>query len=73
MFETAHNLRNDLSSSLNTAFDGWVPPAEREVTKSAYRETFKGMLEAVLTNEDPGDEEAIRSEGDLSAIWSFDI
>ncbi len=72
-FEAAHYLRNNLSSLLNTASDGWVPPENWEATELAHREMFNGMLEAVLTNDSPDDDEPIKSEEDLRAIWPFDI
>jgi hypothetical protein len=31
------------------------------------------MVDAVLSNADPEDEEPVRSERDLRAIWPFDI
>jgi hypothetical protein len=34
---------------------------------------FDGMLQAVLTNENPDDDEPIKDEKDLRAIWPFDI
>jgi len=34
---------------------------------------FKGMLQAVLENEDPDADEPIRNEGDLREIWPFDL
>lgn len=34
---------------------------------------FKGILQAVLENEDLDDDEPIRNEGDLREIWSFDL
>ena len=72
-FEAAHDLRNNLSSLLNTAPDGWVPSKDWEATESAHREVFNGMLQAVLSNETPEDDELIKDEGDLRAIWPFDI
>jgi hypothetical protein len=73
MFEAAHDLKYDLASLLNAASDGWVPPEDWEVTESAHREMFSGMLQAVLTNESPDDDEPIKDEADLRAIWPFDI
>lgn len=72
-FEAAHDLRQDLSSLLNTASDGWIPPEDWGATESAHREMFNGMLQAVLTNENPDADEPIKDEGDLRAIWPFDI
>jgi hypothetical protein len=72
-FEAAQDLRNSLSSLLNTASDGWVPSEEWEATESAHREMFHGMLQAVLTNENADDNEPIKDEGDLREIWPFDI
>jgi hypothetical protein len=71
-FETAHELRNNLSSLLNAASDGWVPPEDWEAAELAHREMFHGMLQAVLTNENSDDDETIKGEGDLRAIWPFD-
>ncbi len=34
---------------------------------------FKGMLEAVLENQDPDDDEPIRDEKNLRDIWPFDL
>jgi hypothetical protein len=72
MFEAIQDLRNNLSSLLNTASDGWVPPEDWEAAKSAHREVFEGMLQAVLTNGHPDDDEPI-NDGDLRAIWRFDM
>ena len=73
MFETAHDLRNNLSSLLNVASDGWAPIVDWEATESAHKELFSGMLQAVLTSESPDDDEPIKDEEDLMAIWPFDI
>jgi hypothetical protein len=73
MFEAAHDLRNNLSSLLNAASDGWVPIEDWEATESAHKELFNGMLQAVLTSESSDDDEPIKDEGDLRAIWPFDI
>jgi hypothetical protein len=72
MFEATQDLRNNLSSLLNSASDGWVPPEDWEAAKSAHREVFEGMLQAVLTNGHPDDDEPI-NDGDLRAIWRFDM
>jgi Ser/Thr protein kinase RdoA (MazF antagonist) len=72
-FEAAQQLRHSLSSLLNTASDGWVPPEDWEGTESAHREVFEGMLQEVLGNEQPDDDEPIRGENDLREIWPFDL
>ncbi|KAJ5180838.1 hypothetical protein N7492_004048 [Penicillium capsulatum] len=72
-FEAAQNLKRDLSSLLDVAPDGWVPPEGWEAAKMGNKEMFEGMLEAVLTNKDPDDDEPIRSERDLRNIWPFDL
>ncbi|KAJ5225025.1 hypothetical protein N7468_006250 [Penicillium chermesinum] len=72
-FEAAQNLKRDLSSLLDSASDGWVPPENWEVAKTENKAMFKGMLQAVLTNKDPDDGEPIRDERDLRAIWPFDL
>ncbi|KAH8707034.1 hypothetical protein GQ44DRAFT_691782 [Phaeosphaeriaceae sp. PMI808] len=73
LFEAAHQLRHSLSSLLNTASDGWVPPEDWEGTESAHREAFEGILQEVLGNEQPDDDEPIRGEDDLREIWPFDL
>ena len=62
-----------MSSLLNTASDGWVPPEDWKATKSAHKEMFSRMLQEVLGNEDPDDDEPIRNEADLRKIWPFDL
>jgi hypothetical protein len=73
LFEAAHQLKYSLSSLLNTASDGWVPPEDWERTKSTHRELFEGMLQEVLGNGQPDDDEPIRGEDDLREIWPFDL
>jgi hypothetical protein len=72
-FEAAQNLKRDLSSLLDCAYDGWVPPEGWEAAKAGNRAMYKGMLQAVLENKDPDDDEPIRNEGDLRDIWPFDL
>ncbi|PTU17321.1 hypothetical protein P175DRAFT_0446396, partial [Aspergillus ochraceoroseus IBT 24754] len=72
-FEAAQNLKRDLSNLLDCASDGWVPPEGWEAAKAENRAMFQGMLQAVLENKDPDDDEPIRNEGDLRDIWPFDL
>ncbi|GES64414.1 phosphotransferase enzyme family protein [Aspergillus terreus] len=72
LFEAAQNLRRDLSSLLNTATDGWMPPESWETTKLAHKEIFDGMLQAVLANEEV-DDDPVKDEATLRSIWPFDI
>jgi hypothetical protein len=73
LFEAAQQLRHSLSSLLNTASDGWVPPKDWEGTESAHREAFEGILQEVLGNKQPDNNEPIRGEDDLREIWPFDL
>jgi hypothetical protein len=73
LFEAAQQLRYGLSSLLNTASDGWVPRKDWERAESAHREVFEGMLQEILGNEQPDDDEPIRGEDDLREIWPFDL
>lgn len=73
MFQAAHQLRNDLSSLLDTASDGWVPTEDWEAAESGHRDMFNGMLQAVLDNVDPDEDEPVRDGADLRSIWPFDI
>ena len=72
-FEAAQNLKRDLSNLLDCATDGWVPPGNWEAAKRGNEAMFEGMLQAVLTNQDPDDDEPIREEKDLREIWPFDV
>ncbi|KAJ5235404.1 uncharacterized protein N7469_004572 [Penicillium citrinum] len=72
-FEAAQNLKHDLSNLLDTASDGWVPTEDWEAAKAGNRAMFSGMLQAVLENKDPDEDEPIRNEGDLREIWPFDL
>jgi hypothetical protein len=72
-FEAAQQLKHSLSNLLNTASDGWVPSEQWEATDLAHREVFSGMLQEVLGNEQPDDDEPIKSEDDLREIWPFDL
>lgn len=73
LFEAAHQLRHSLSGLLNTASDGWVPPEELDAAKIAQHEVFNGILQEVLGNESPDDDEPIKDEEDLREIWPFDL
>jgi hypothetical protein len=73
MFVAAQELKRNLSIVLNTASDGWVPPEAWEATLLAHKEMFANMLEAILANENPDDDEPIRNEQDLREIWPFDL
>jgi hypothetical protein len=72
-FEVAQNLKRDFSSLLNTISDGWVPLDDWEATKVGNEAMFNGMLEAVLIDNDPDDDEPIRDEKDVRHIWPFDL
>ena len=72
LFEAAQTLRTDLCSLLNTASDGWVPPENWKETQSTHKELFDGMLQAVVSNPNV-DDEPVKDELTLRAIWPFDI
>lgn len=73
LFEAAQNLRTDLCGLLNTASDGWIPPERWRETQLAHRELFDGMLQAVVSNPDVDDDEPVKDEMTLRAIWLFDL
>ncbi|KAJ9195751.1 hypothetical protein DTO164E3_6586 [Paecilomyces variotii] len=73
LFVAAQNLRTDLSSLLNVASDGWVPPDGWEAAQAAQKELFNGMLQAVLENSGSDDDEPVRDEKTLRSIWPFDM
>ena len=67
-FEAAQNLKRDLPSLLDCASNGWVSPEIWEEAKLQNKAMFDGMLQAVLTNEDPDEDEPIRDGKDLREI-----
>ncbi|KAL5335577.1 kinase-like domain-containing protein [Aspergillus crustosus] len=74
LFETAQQLRTDLSGLLDTASDGWVPPDRWKETHAAHKQIFDEMLQAVLSNPNADDDdEPVKDEMTLRAIWPFDI
>ncbi|KAH9862723.1 hypothetical protein J1614_010816 [Plenodomus biglobosus] len=73
LFEAAQQLRHSLPSLLNTASDGWVTLEDWERTEAVHQEIFAGMLQEVIGNEQPDDDEPIRDEHDLKEIWPFDL
>jgi hypothetical protein len=73
LFEAAQNLRTDLCDLLNAASDGWVLPESWRETQLAHRELFDGMLQAVVSNPDVDDNEPVKDEMTLRAIWPFDL
>ncbi|OCK73159.1 hypothetical protein K432DRAFT_313555, partial [Lepidopterella palustris CBS 459.81] len=72
-FVAAQELRSSLSSLPSTASDGWAPPEDWETVEEAHKEMFNSMLQAVLSNEAPDDDEPIRNKEDLKEIWPFDL
>lgn len=72
-FVASRELRSILSSLLNVASDGWAPPEDWETVEKSHKELFDGMLQAVLRNEAPSNDEPIRNEEDLKEIWPFDL
>lgn len=72
-FETVQNLKHNFSTLLDTAFDDWVPTENWEAAKAGNMTVFSGMLQAVLENQDPDEDEPIRNKEDLREIWPFDL
>ncbi|EPS34183.1 hypothetical protein PDE_09147 [Penicillium oxalicum 114-2] len=73
IFEAAQSLKHDLASFLDSASDGWVPLENWEAAKTQNMAMFNEMLQAVLENQDPDDDEPIRNERNLRDIWPFDL
>ncbi|OJJ98580.1 hypothetical protein ASPACDRAFT_53404 [Aspergillus aculeatus ATCC 16872] len=59
LFVAAQNLRYDLLNLLNSASNGWVPTENWEVTQTVYKKIFDGMLQAVLSNQNPKDNKPV--------------
>ncbi|KAI9682060.1 MAG: hypothetical protein M1817_000114 [Caeruleum heppii] len=73
-FKFAHKLKEELSNTLNTATDGWVPSKDFEATKVLSRELYDGLLQAVLSDTDSPDvDDQVTDEQSLREIWPFDL
>lgn len=73
LFEATQQLKQGLSSLLNTSSDGWVHPEDWEATELAHREVFEALVQQLRDVEQPNDDEPIKSEDDLREIWPFDL
>ncbi|KAL8860622.1 MAG: hypothetical protein Q9178_002975 [Gyalolechia marmorata] len=70
-FVAARKLKQRLICLLDTTPDGWVPTEFWEATKSAHKEAFDGIAQAMRDAEVTGDESM--SEEELRKMWPFDI
>lgn len=70
-FVAAQKLKQRLVCFLDTAPDGWVPTQLWEATRSAHKEAFDELVQAVR---DPNitDDQSM-SEEELRKMWPFDI
>ncbi|EXJ89547.1 hypothetical protein A1O3_02614 [Capronia epimyces CBS 606.96] len=72
-FIAAQNLREQVVRYLNISPDGWVPSDAWDATKLLYQELYSQARQAILSAEDSDDEEPVKTEDDLRAIWPFDL
>ena len=72
LFAAAVSLREHLKEALEVTSDGWVPPDKWDATQSRHQELYHGLVQALLMAKDL-DNEPIRGEKDLQAIWPFDL
>lgn len=73
LFQAAQDLKSGLTHLLNAASDGWVSLEDWETTQAANKKFFEGMVQDVSSNENPDEDEPIKTEADLRAIWPFDL
>jgi len=71
-FLAANSSSQKLSVHLNTGPGGWVPLEDWEAALLAHEEAFANVLEAILTYDDPDNDEPIKTERDLREIWPYD-
>ena len=67
----ARKLKRRLICLLDTSPDGWVPTQSWEATKSAHKEAFDELVQAVRDARIADDQPM--SEEELRKIWPFDI
>ncbi|KAL9123779.1 MAG: hypothetical protein Q9217_006825 [Psora testacea] len=70
-FVAAQKLKQRLICLLDTTPDGWVPTQLWEATKSAHKEAFDTLVQAVRDAKITGDQSM--SEEQLRKMWPFDI
>ncbi len=70
-FVAARKLKQRLVCLLDTTPDGWVPTRSWEATKSAHKEAFDELVQAVRDANITDDQSM--SEEQLRKMWPFDI
>ena len=70
-FVAARKLKQRLICLLDTTPDGWVPTQLWEATKSAHKEAFDEIFQAVRDAKTTDDQSM--SEEQLRKTWPFDI
>lgn len=70
-FVTAQKLKQRLICLLDTTPDGWIPTQLWEATKSAHKEAFDELVQAVRDAKITDDQSM--SEEELRKMWPFDI
>lgn len=70
-FVAVRELKQRLICLLDTTPDGWVPTQSWEATKSAHKEAFDEIVQAVRDAKITDDQSI--SEEKLRKMWPFDI
>ena len=70
-FMAARKLKQKLMCLLDTTPDGWVPTQFWEATKSAHKEAFDELVQAVRDAKIADDQSM--SEKELRKMWPFDV
>jgi hypothetical protein len=73
LFVAAQKLRKQVANYLTISSDGWVPREAWNAVQLQHRELYQDVLVCILGAENSDNDEPIRSEEDLNAIWPFDL
>lgn len=72
-FVAAQRLRRQVTDYLDISSDGWVPTEAWDTIQSRHRALYSSAVEAIATAKDSDEDEPVKSEDDLKAIWPFDL
>jgi hypothetical protein len=73
LFKASQELKHTLAGALNCATDGWVPPEDWERVKELHPQMYNLLLQEILENKNPDEDDPLKSEADVREIWPFDL
>jgi hypothetical protein len=72
-FVAAQKLRRQVADYLTISSDGWVPEEAWNAVQLQHQQLYSNVAQAIMSAEDSDDDEPVKSERELKAIWPFDL